>query len=126
MSMRACSWKAAPARLIAAISGWRTDSERNHGETVIVLLAACSPEQCGREPRVGTHRGESVKDPADRFGIARGEELGEVFDGDAQGVDRAEQVACCLAVVAGTYQTIGIVRNSGGSGSATRYCLTSR
>ena len=64
------------------------------------------------------------------LGIARGEQVGEVLERDPQMVDRAEDVVGVgLVAVAlervtigesgGTYQTIGIVRYSGCSGSAT-------
>ena len=86
---------------------------------------------------VRAHRGELLQHRVDRRRVAGGEQLGEVLDRDPQRVDRGEQVAAVLGVVpvsvttsttgdsGGMYQTIGIVRYSGCSGSATSYLLIS-
>ena len=74
---------------------------------------------------------QAVAEQANRTDIARGEQFGQVLDRDSKRVDSTEQVAVFspswpVSVSASTtgesggmYQTIGMVRYSGCSGSAT-------
>ena len=50
---------------------------------------------------VAAHRGELLEHRVDRCDVAGGEQLGEVLDRDPQRVDRGEQVALVLGVLAG-------------------------
>jgi hypothetical protein len=77
---------------------------------------------------VGAHRQHAFERAHHRRRVARGQQVGQVFDRDAQLLDvRDLAVGAHLAGVGravigdsgGTYQTIGSVRYSGCSGSAT-------
>ena len=55
---------------------------------------------------VGAHRGQLLQHPVDGGHVAGGEQLGQVFDRDPQGVDGGEQVGRVLGVVAGVLHDV--------------------
>ncbi|KGI67448.1 hypothetical protein EU78_08345 [Mycolicibacterium rufum] len=51
---------------------------------------------------VGTHRGQPPQHALDDGGVACGEQSGQVFDRDAQRLERPEEIADVLTVVSVT------------------------